>query len=268
MSLVRRVPRALLAVAALDWAIAWALLLGRAETPVAVPLLVTAATVLVLLQVSRVRRVVRAVRSDRAASRWAAAQDALGREWSPRAARVLLREPRLLWSVVLLVRGRRDGVPPAIGFGGHRDAMPAWVVIGAVAVVEIGVTAALPLPAVAHRILFVAGLWGAVVVLGLVAALVVHPHLLVDDQLLLRSGFWAELAVPRVAVTRARTVIRSGGRGLTVAGGCATVSPSGTTNLVLTLAQPVAVQGREVTEIRLWADDPDALAAALRPAGA
>lgn len=155
-------------------------------------------------------------------------------------------------------------MPPAAGFGGYRDALPVWVVIGSVAVVEVAVTALLPLPAVVQRVLLVLGVWGAVLVLGLVAALVVHSHLVTNHLLVLRIGFWTEIAVPKDAVSRVRVITQSAARGLTVTDECATLSPSGTTNLALTLSRPVVVQGRSVTQVHLWADNPDALAAALR----
>lgn len=204
MTLARRLPQIVLVVAAVDWAIALSLLLTRTDTPVAAPLLILAATVMIMLQAPRVRRMVGVVRADRSRTRWAAVEAALGREWSPRMARLVLREPRLLWSVILLARGRRDGVPPAAGFGGYRDALPVWVVIGSVAVVEVAVTALLPLPAVVQRVLLVLGVWGAVLVLGLVAALVVHSHLVTNHLLVLRIGFWTEIAVPKDAVSRVR----------------------------------------------------------------
>lgn len=88
-------------LAAVDWAIALALLLTQTDTPVAAPLLVL------------VRRDDHAADSPGGSS--GQGRPARPREWSPRVARLVLREPRLLWSAVLLVR--RDGVPPVTGLG-------------------------------------------------------------------------------------------------------------------------------------------------------
>jgi hypothetical protein len=47
--------------------------------------------------------------------------------------------------VLLLVRGRRDGAPAPL-ISAQRDALPAWLLLVGVAVVEVAVTPLLPLP--------------------------------------------------------------------------------------------------------------------------
>lgn len=254
----------LMVLAAVDWAMALGWTVTGARRHVSVPLLIAAASVLLGSQWSRHAHLVAEVRGAprRGVSRWTAAEAVLAQQWSPRVAALVLREPRLLWSVVLLVRGSRDGAPAAT-FSAHRDPLPVWLALGGVALVEVALTPLLPVPGVVETALVVLGVWGLVLVVGLIAALVVHPHVVGERYVRVRFGFWDEVAVPRSAITTARATRQQvATRGLDVADGCASVSPGGVTNVQLELNPPVAVRGVSVDLVRLWADAPHAFASA------
>jgi hypothetical protein len=258
--------RVVVVLAVVDWLLAFGMTAVGVRRQVSVPLLATAAAVLIAFQAPRLAHIRRALRSapDPGASRWSVVEAAAAQQWSPRIARLVLREPRLLWSLVLLVRGHRDGTPAAT-FSSYRDPLPVWVLLGVVALLEVLVTPMLPLPRAAHVALLVLGAWGLVVIVGLTAALVVHPHLVTPDVIRLRFGFWDEVVVPRTAVGRLHaTAARAAPRGLRVADGEATLCPSGVTNIELDLVQPIVVRGEPVVRVRFWADAPRELAQARK----
>ena len=264
-ALQHRIHRVLLTLAAVDWLLAFGMTAADVRRQVSVPLLVTAAAVLVASQRRWLVELLGDVRtaSDQDVSRWSVAEAAIARQWSPRVARLALHEPRLLWSIILLLRGRRDG-RAAKTFSYHREALPVWVVLTGVTLLEVALTPLFPLPAVAHWLLLAAGAWTLVVVVGLIAALVVHPHLVTAQKVRLRSGWWDEVTIPRGAVVEVRaTSTATSPRGLRVAGGEATLSPHGVTNMVMKLATPVPVRDELVTTIRFWVDVPGAFLGAL-----
>jgi hypothetical protein len=259
--------RVVVAMAVVDWALAAGMTATGRRREVAVPLLVAAAGTLVAVRVPALNRLGRRVRLVRAggASGWDAAESAIAAEWSPRAARLVLREPRLVWSLALLVRGRRDGAPAPV-FTAFRDVLPVWLLLLGLAVAEVALTIPLPLPAAVHAVLLAAGVWGVVVVGCVVAAVVVHPHVVTVEVVRLRFGFWQEVRVPRGAVVAVRaTRPAPAPRGLHVDGDEATLSPGGAVNVVLELGVPVEVAGAAVTRVRAWADDPRAFAATAGP---
>jgi len=122
--------------------------------------------------------------------------------------------------------------------------LPVWLLFGAAGLLELAVTALLPLPAPARTALLVLVAWGLTVVAGFCAALIVHPHVVDQSVVRLRYGFWDELILPRSAIVAARVTPRTPtARGLCAVGGRATLSPAGTTNVVLTLNRPVDLNG-------------------------
>jgi hypothetical protein len=140
-----------------------------------------------------------------------------------------------------------------------------WLTLLGVAVAEVVLTMLIPLPGVVHTCLAALGAWGIVIVVGIVAALVVHPHVVGPAGVRLRVGFWDEIRLARRAVeTVVVTPPIPAPRGLAVAGGEATLTAGGATNIELRLRVPVVVAGALVTRVRTWADDPAALSAALR----
>jgi hypothetical protein len=256
------------AVAIADWAIALGWTIAGTRRELSAPLLALAWLALVALHLPWLRSTGRHVRAAaaRGESRWEAAEAALSQRWSPTVARLLLREPRLLWSVVLLARGRFDG-SPARHYPSHRDVLPIWVTLALLAVAELAVVPLLPLPAVVDTVLLAAGCWALLVVAGLIAALVVHPHLLTDDELRVRLGFWDEVRVPRSGVAAARVELRTAVRGLSVGKSTVTATSGSLTNVTLDVVPPMTVRGVSVTRVRLWADSPGRLVEDLRQAG-
>jgi hypothetical protein len=120
-----------------------------------------------------------------------------------------------------------------------------------------------------------AGVYGLLWMLGLLASLRAHPHVVTDDGVRVRNGFAVDLTVPWDAVASVRTR----NRGLesrkafqlerSDAGTVAQVGIMSQTNVDLVLREPTAIRaprgGTEVvTEVRLYADDPAAFAADAR----
>lgn len=82
------------------------------------------------------------------------------------------------------------------------------------------------------------------------AALIVHPHVVEPHRVRLRTGTWEEILIPRDAIETARSALASAPRGLTVKAGVASLTPSGTTDVVLHLSCPLAIGSDLVQEIR------------------
>ncbi len=109
--------------------------------------------------------------------------------------------------------------------------------------------------------------------LGLVAALLRHPHTVDDEHVVLRTGFLGELTLPRAAVRSTapavRTVPGRGPRPVPGEPGAVACSVEASLNAALYLDPPVRLDlgraGRlEVTTVYTSVDSPSDLAAALR----
>ena len=107
---------------------------------------------------------------------------------------VVGHEVRMLSSLVLLLRGRRNGVPPgAVALPYDRALRPmAWLLLGVSVVELVVVELVVPWPA-ARLVLLLLGLWSLLFVAGMAAAWVVRPHVLTPEVLRLRSGTWADV---------------------------------------------------------------------------
>jgi hypothetical protein len=117
--------------------------------------------------------------------------------------------------------------------------------------------------------LLIVGVWGTLLILSVLAALTVHPHVVGLDGIRVRSGTSVDVRLPWDAVTGARHVTGGrDGRTVQVDGETLYVQVSKQTNVEVTLDRPVTVplpRGRtaEVTAVRLLADDATALVAAV-----
>jgi hypothetical protein len=240
----------------------------------------TAAVVLVVLEaalalvvVGQLAGTIRRYRTARAVGtdREQALQDAL-RALLPGPVAVLVRQELLTWSsLALLVRGRRHGVQDgAVALPYDAALRPLGLVLVGVSVVELVVLElVVPWPPV-RLVLLVLGLWTLLFVLGAVAGSVVRPHVLTDDELLLRVGAWAEARVPldRVASVAARLRSASGSTVQLLDDGVLVVPVSGTTGVDVVLAGPTALatsRGRLTAgTVRFACDDPAAAVRALR----
>ncbi|TDU69209.1 hypothetical protein EDD91_7871 [Streptomyces sp. KS 21] len=126
-----------------------------------------------------------------------------------------------------------------------------------------------PVHAVCELLVILAGL-------GLVAALLRHPHTVDEEHVALRTGFLGELTLPRSAVRSTapavRTVPGRGPRLVPGEPGAVACSVEASLNVALHLYPPVRLDlgraGRpEVTMVYTSVDSPSDLAAALRAPG-
>jgi hypothetical protein len=174
-------------------------------------------------------------------------------------------------SIVQWLLRRRPGAGPGDRGFAHRGAVLALVlVLLAVSVLEVVlVELIVPWPVV-RLALLVVGVWGVVVVLGMLAAMTVRPHLVGPAGVRVRSGPAWEALLPWDAVARVRVVRRTRDGGSVQHDGDALHVIAGfQTTVEIALARPVAValpRGGEVevTRVALYADDPRGFAAAVR----
>ena len=170
-------------------------------------------------------------------------------------------------------RPRHDEGETAYGYA-QAPTPIIWVFIG-VSAIEIPVLHLILPWTWAQIVAIVVGIWGLVWMLGLLAALHVHPHVLGDRALRVRNGAVVSFEVPLDAVASVRTGDES------LPSSARTVQPieeesgtrvrigvSGRVNVHLALNRPVDVElpagPMTVTAISLCADEPRTLATALR----
>lgn len=132
----------------------------------------------------------------------------------------------------------------------------------------------LPWPSVRHTVLAL-GIWGLLWMIGLFAALRIHPHVVDAEGLRVRNGFSVDFRLPWTAVARVEARYRSLPSSRTVqlepdaAGVVLNVATGKQTSVDVVLDEPISVPLHTgpsglVREIRLYADDPTALVAAAR----
>jgi hypothetical protein len=120
----------------------------------------------------------------------------------------------------------------------------------------------------ARYVLDVVGAYGLIWLLGIIAAERVHPHLVTRPGIRVRNGFTLDIPVPWDVVRRVELRKR-------YVQGTGTVQVDGTAALVTVLSQtnvailfrepmplPVGVAADPLTELHLYADDPDGFVAA------
>ncbi|MFL0580881.1 hypothetical protein [Dietzia sp. 179-F 9C3 NHS] len=236
------------------------------------------AAVVVAEYVRRYRHARRAAPTRRAALSALAADDPY--------LRLASTEARTLASLARWV-ARRPDVPAgatAIGYARGTLGVPAALSVAA-AIEVVAVHLLVPWP-VTRIVLDVLGLYGLVVILGMLAGRVVRPHLLTGDTLVLRNGPHVCARVPldavaavrrdrRLSPTAAEFVEDPGPGGAGAAPVLALAGPDGT-GLTLDLDRPVPATAptfpwrrpnpRDVREVRLHVDDPGTAARALTQA--
>ena len=204
----------------------------------------------------------------------AALEDGLARIFPRRLARLVALEPRLWGSLFRWLFRRRPLAAHEFPYT-RRSIMGS--VIGLVlfsAPVELFVIELLiPWPVVRWILLFIA-LYSAIWMLGLYAAMKVHPHRLDDTGLRLYNGVMADGTIPYdqiAAITVERHRPPKDGEGLQVAPTerAAYLAIGGRTDVTLRLRAPVVLQGLltptpPVLTVHFTADEPERLAAALR----
>ncbi|SNS46674.1 hypothetical protein SAMN04488107_2684 [Geodermatophilus saharensis] len=179
---------------------------------------------------------------------------------------------RSLWR---WVRRRPDVPPGAEAFPYASAAAPVLWTFVVLSAVEIPlVDWLLPWPSLRVALLVVGG-YGLLWMIGLLASMRVHPHVVDGAGLRVRSGSAVDVRVPWEAITAVRVRRRSveGSRTVVVAeeGGRRAVSVTvvSSTQVDVELRTPTVLPlartgGRPVDELRLAADDPAALVRRLR----
>ena len=175
-------------------------------------------------------------------------------------------------SLARWVLRRPDAGPGDAAFAYHGPLLAPIVVILVLSIIEVvALDLLVPWPSPWLRVvLLVLGVWGAVLVLGMLAGVIVHPHTTGPSGLRVRHGAGLDVRIPWDVVAGARRVRRSrDGRTVQVDGATLYVVVSNQTTVEVTLNRPVTValtEGRtaEITEIRFHADDAAGLVAAVR----
>lgn len=168
---------------------------------------------------------------------------------------------------------RRPDVPAGGTPFAYRSTLVApMVVMIVVSLIEVvAVDLLLPWPSV-RMVLLVVGVWGTALVLGMLAAVTVHPHVVGPSGLRVRHGLSLDVHVPWDAVAGVRRVRRSrDGRTVQLDGRALHVVVSGQTTVEVTFTRPVTVtlprdRTAEITELHLHADDAAGMVAAARVA--
>lgn len=249
-----------------------ALLVAGVDVPTGVRAAVGVALVAVLLvEAGHCGRGYRRGRR-RGLGRRASAASATGDLLPPPVAAAVRGEFRV-WTGLIRGLSRRPDVPPgAMAFTHHRAMLAVRCTLLGVVVAEVGVVHLL-VPAGPLRLaLLVLGLYGLVWVAGYVlGAGPARPHLVTDDRVVLRAGLATDIVVPLRALAAARPVRRSRDRSASVQvdGRTLHLVDNGGTSLDLDLRLPITVRlarGRttEVDAVRVWVDDPQAMARHLR----
>jgi hypothetical protein len=191
------------------------------------------------------------------------------------AGRLLVLEVRLYAALLRWCLRRKDVPAPAEPWPYDALAVPVlwlWVFGSATEVVVFH----LVIPWETVRLVVDAiGIWGLLWMLGTLAAYRIRPHLLLPDELRIRSSVYHDIPVPTTSIESvvAREVeLPSSVRSLQIEpaddGPQVSVGVSGRTNVVLVLrpATPLRTAKGVVATgtVRLWVDDPRAFVARLQ----
>jgi hypothetical protein len=115
------------------------------------------------------------------------------------------------------------------------------------------------------------GIWGLVWMIGLLASLKVHPHVLGPPGLRVRSAHSVDFTVPWSAIAEIRHRYRSlpSSRTVQVDGTVMNIVTGSQTSVDVILREPMSLRlpkgpSEPATELRFYADDPNALVARAR----
>ncbi|MGR6317042.1 hypothetical protein Q2K19_07785 [Micromonospora soli] len=169
--------------------------------------------------------------------------------------------------------------PGAVPFGYVGVVKPiliAFIVLSAIEIpiFDLILQHTLPWPTVRHTVLAL-GIWGLLWMIGLFAALRIHPHAAGAEGLRVRNGFSVDFLVPWTAIARVDASYRSvpASRAVQIepdeARVILNVVTGKQTSVDLVLREPLDVRlpkgpSGPVHEIRLYADDPAALVTLTR----
>jgi hypothetical protein len=178
-------------------------------------------------------------------------------------------------SLARWVRRRPDVSPGAEAFPYASAVAPVlWTFVGLSAVEIPLVDWLLPWPSLRIALLVV-GVYGLLWMVGLLAAMRVHPHTVDAEGLRVRNAAWVDVRIPWSDIAAARVRRRSveGSRTVVVTDEgrrrAVSVAVAGSTQVDVELRTPLVLPlartgGRPVAELRLAADDPAALVRRLR----
>ncbi|WP_439674002.1 hypothetical protein [Embleya sp. MST-111070] len=184
--------------------------------------------------------------------------------------RIVAHERRVWESLIRWVTRRPHGVEGADAIFTHaRDqALTVYCLAFACIVETVAVSYLLPGPPVVHYVLLAVDVYTVLFVLGMQAAAVTRPHVLVNGALRVRQAAHVDIHVPldHIAAIRRETRFTHEKRDNEL-----NLPIASQTSLTLELTTPLTAPGflgapRLVTVIRLHADDPGALHNALTQA--
>ncbi|MFE5188172.1 hypothetical protein [Streptomyces sp. NPDC056628] len=184
-----------------------------------------------------------------------------------RAVLALVRhELRLLACIGLWVARRRQGVRGGVAFPYARGQGAMMLGFGFVIVIEsVMMSLLLRGHPVVRGVWFAMDVYTLLLVLGMHAASVVRPHVLMPDALRVRRAAHVDLRIPVATVARVRRELRTTHAG---AEGELDLAVGAQTTVTVELAEPVVHAGllgrrREVRVVRFHAEDADGLVTAL-----
>jgi hypothetical protein len=184
-----------------------------------------------------------------------------------RAIRWFVRFEVGIWrSLFLWVTRRVAGQGPGVAtFSYARQLIPLLCAFIFVSVIELPVVHLLIPWDTVRLVALVISVWGLLWMFGLLASMKVFPHLLDESGLRIRYGTSVDIHIPWTAV--AHVTARRRGEG-DEDGAVATVPVLKQTRVDIALHRPTEVAlpdgTREITELRLYADDARAFVAAAR----
>ncbi|MEV5559848.1 hypothetical protein AB0L44_39915 [Nonomuraea wenchangensis] len=210
------------------------------------------------------------------ADRWTAVRAAYERLVPEQVRRIVGFDLKGVISLALWVARRRHGVPDGATAVSYSRAQTLTMVIflGAMVVELVGAEVllrAFGATAGLRAVVLVADAYAVLIVLAVIAACVTRPHVVSGDEVRIRYGAFFDLRVPRERIARVRHVRNYNESGtVKVDGDRLAVAVASQTNLILELTEPVTAvrplgSRAEVRTIRLFADDPTAALAVLRP---
>jgi hypothetical protein len=177
---------------------------------------------------------------------------------------------------VWMLRLPRVSGPGAQPFGYAAMLTPLFIVFIAVSAIELPILHLL-LPWEKVRLVAnVLGVYGLFWMIGLLAAMRVHPHVASDDGLRIRYGFGVDASIPWDAIADVRSRGRSVEKIRTVqceqteAGLVVSVAVNKQTNVDLVMREPTIFEAlpqtkdEPVVELRVYVDDPKAFVAWVR----
>lgn len=156
--------------------------------------------------------------------------------------------------------------PGAEPFGYAGAVTPAIIAFIVVSTIEIPILHLILPWRNVQIISFILGTQAVLWMVGYLAALRIHPHVIGDSGLRVRNGTSIDFTVPWESVSAIQTRMRSLEKNRTVVaeGEILNIAVSGQTNVDVLLNEPIVFREHRATQLRIFADDARALAAAAR----